>query len=81
MKTARTRDEILKAVEGAAQQLQSRLVPVTGGSEPDAEGEVHICRCERGGNPCPGCVEIPPQSHSANFPTAKETEVNKKWNT
>jgi len=80
MKTARTKDEILKAAEGSAQQLRS-LVPVTAGSETNAEGEAHICRCDRGGNPCPGCVEIHPQSHSANFPTAKETEVNKKWNT
>ena len=80
MKTARTRNEILTAGERAAQQLETPLVPITAGSEA-VEGEMHICRCARGGDPCPGCVEIPPQSHSANFSTAKKTEANKKWNT
>jgi len=85
MKSARTRNEILVAAADAAQQLTSgtRLVPVTAGKNVDAEGEVHICRCQRGLDPCPGCVENPPPAHNAatDFSAAKETEVKKKWNT
>jgi hypothetical protein len=77
MNSARSRNEILVAAAKATQQLTSgaRLVPVTAGKNVDAEGEVHICRCDRGLAPCPGCVENPPQLHSgaSDLSTAKGT--------
>ena len=36
-----------------------RHVPITVGGDIGLKSEVHGCRCDRWGHPCPGCVKTP----------------------